>query len=107
MVKISSDITFMVSTLLNQDFISFLWLGTKYNPCLLVLATKLDTFIIDILALKDDTELDSALTQIFCSDRTTVVTYGIRFYLEVFCNFLPKMTFWHKIYSVLDLSHEY
>lgn len=75
----------------------------KSRPAILQLSGKNEAYIVDLVGLANNQELDSALSAIFTHPGTVCIGFAIENDLDMFRQGLPKMSFHQKIANLIDL----
>ena len=77
------------------------------GPAIFQISGSSDTFIIDILALKNSINLDNMLSSIFQNPKTIVVGFGFSSDIAVFNKYCQNMKFLNYIPKFLELQDFY
>jgi len=82
------------------------WQETK-GPAILQIAGKHDAFMIDMIGLAKNRQLDQVLSKIFSNKDTLVMGFGFASDLDQFRKYLPNMKFYQYIANFIDLQNLY
>ena len=77
------------------------------RPALLQLSSETDAYLIDLVALSGNKELDDILTQVFTNKDTLCIGFSFHSDLEMFEQFFPSMSFYKKFTNFIDVQSYY
>ena len=77
------------------------------RPALLQLSSETDAYLIDLVALAGNKELDSILTQVFTHSDTLCIGFSFHSDLDMFEQFFPSMSFYKKFTNFIDVQSYY
>lgn len=79
----------------------------KTYPSLFQISGARATFLIDFVSLRDSTELDRKLTEIFNNPRSVIVGFSFSSDIDQFARKFPQMKFYRKIKNFIDAQQYY
>lgn len=77
------------------------------RPALLQLSDQTTAYLIDLVALANNTLLDQTLCEIFTHKETVCIGFGFQSDFEVFGRYLPRMHFFKNFAQFIDLQKYY
>ena len=73
------------------------------RPALLQLSSEKEAYLIDLVSLAGNKELDEILTKVFTHQDTLCIGFSFHSDLEMFEQFFPSMSFYKKFTNFIDV----